>query len=184
MLYLIFGRKDWQRRDSDESLWTSWMPGVDSKVTVFFGYVENLWSDKWKKKKTITTCGLIGHPLWLDVAFAKVAFGSSELSLRINFSCLYAPHHWNKWRYFYGIMTLPAFKKYKGLLILTWLFSFEVKIMTAVFRGFFYLFVVTFLFLFTFSFQLSFTCSKLTIETLEQGVRYVQKTASFWCIYW
>ena len=150
----------------------------------FFGYVENLWSDKWKKKKTITTCGLIGHPLWLDVAFAKVAFGSSELSLRINFSCLYAPHHWNKWRYFYGTMTLPAFQKYKGLLILTWLFSFEVKIMTAVFRGFFYLFVLTFLFVFTFSFQLSFTCSELTIETLEQGVKYVQKTASFWCIYW
>ena len=40
--------------------------------------------------------------------------------------------------------------------------------------------------------QRTFTCSKLTIETLEQGVRYVQKLtiktperrlASFWCLY-
>ena len=40
--------------------------------------------------------------------------------------------------------------------------------------------------------QLAFTCSKLTIETLEQGVKYVRSNnkdarrmlmTSFWCLY-
>ena len=34
-----------------------------------------------------------------------------------------------------------------------------------------------------FTFQSAFTCSKLTKETLEQGVKYFPMASSCWCLY-
>ena len=117
-------------------------------------WVKNMWPDMKKEKSNnylqIPCTSFVKAWTYYNTSMVKVAFGSSELSLRISSKINFC-----------GIMTAPAFKKYKALLVLTWLFSFDMKIMTPGFRGFFCLFVLTFLVILTFTSQPAFTWSKL-----------------------